>query len=198
MKKVKLAQQRFHKNNEDEQQYQMDSIKRSSSENHLLVNARKEKLNQSVSSNNLNNDLQEDDCLDNDSNDTDLQQLDDDTEDELLEHQYEINKPSAIELKLQLDKQLVNANLSRRSSIKVKLSANENDLDDEKRAIQQNLSSTSSTTSSSSSSNNSTINNSIASSSFGVTEEQLKTIFLKKTPIKKAETKTFSSSGKQI
>lgn len=190
MKKVRLAQQRF-KGVEEESG---DSIKRSSSENHLLVNARKEQLNQSASSNNVRNDLAEDDA---DSNDPELQHLDDDTEDELAEHQYEISKPSAVELKLQLDKQLINSNLSRRSSIKLKLTALELDEDKEEKKSVQSVS-TSSTITSSSTSSGSTSSGSTSSTvtgSFGVTEEQLKTIFLKKTPVKKPETKTFSPSG---
>ena len=191
MKKVRLAQQRFKGGAEESPG---DSIKRSSSENHLLVNARKEKLNQSISSNNVRN--EEDD----DSNDPDLQQLDDDTEDELAEHQYEISKPSAVELKLQLDKQLISSNLSRRSSIKLKLSVLEQEQDEEKEEEKSVQSSSTSSTISGSTISSSTISGSTVSStvasSFGVTEEQLKTIFLKKTPVKKPETKTFSSAGK--
>ena len=148
--------------------------------------ARKDKLNQSASSNNVRNELQEDD---NDSNDPELQQLDDDTEDELAEHQYEISKPSAVELKLQLDKQLISSNLSRRSSIKLKLSALEQDEENAQKKADQS-SSTSSTIVSGGVSTTTSVAN-----SFGVTEEQLKTIFLKKTPVKKPETKTFSSAG---
>lgn len=206
MKKIKLAQQRF----KDDASSASDCIKRSSSENHLLVNARKGKLNQSASSSNVANELQDDEL--NDPNE-DLQ-LDDDTEDELAEHQYEISKPSAVELKLQLDKTLIGSNLSRRSSMKVKLSTLEQDEHSDAIKKKMNLSLTSSTSNtasisssinssigssiSSSSSNTSTTNSTSGSTSFGVTEEQLKTIFLKKTPIKKPESKTFNSSGGKL
>lgn len=199
MKKTKSTQYKIKGKDE------IDQIKRSSSENHLLVNLKKEKLNQSVSSTNVHDDLNEDEGLENELeselNETDLQ--DDDTEDELIEHQYETSKPTAVELKLQLDKTLIKSNLSRRSSIKVKLSAGieanliedtkEEDYDcskseiEIKKKISQSLSSSSSGISSSSSTASS------VSNSFSVTEEQLKTIFLKKTPIKKAETKTFNN-----